>query len=114
MLYRNLLARETEELLRSYPADACVLMGGCDKTTPALLMGATSMDLPTIYIPAGPMLRGDWSGAVPGGSGKRRYSAEWRWGNITQEEGNGVENGIARAACRGVTAGSATSMTSAA
>ncbi|NBO85687.1 MAG: dihydroxy-acid dehydratase, partial [Burkholderiaceae bacterium] len=54
MLYRNLLAMETEELLRSYPADACVLMGGCDKTTPALLMGAISMNLPTIFLPAGP------------------------------------------------------------
>ena len=60
MLYRNLLAMETEELLRSYPADGAVLMGGCDKTTPALLMGAISMNLPAIYLPAGPMLRGNW------------------------------------------------------
>ena len=59
MMYRNLLAMETEELLRSYPADGCVLMGGCDKTTPALLMGAISMNLPAIYVPAGPMLRGN-------------------------------------------------------
>ncbi len=58
MMYRNLLAMETEEMLRSYPADGCVLMGGCDKTTPALLMGAISMNLPAIYVPAGPMLRG--------------------------------------------------------
>ncbi len=63
MMYRNLLAMETEELLRSYPADGCVLMGGCDKTTPALLMGAISMNLPAIYVPAGPMLRGNWRGA---------------------------------------------------
>ncbi len=53
MLYRNLLAMETEELLRSYPADGAVLMGGCDKTTPALLMGAISMNLPAIYLPGG-------------------------------------------------------------
>jgi dihydroxyacid dehydratase/phosphogluconate dehydratase len=68
MLYRNLLAMETEELLRAYPADGCVLMGGCDKTTPALLMGAISMNLPAIFLPAGPMLRGDLQGR-PLGSG---------------------------------------------
>ena len=62
MLYRNFLAMETEELLRSYPADGAVLMGGCDKTTPALIMGATSMNLPAIFMPAGPMLRGNWRG----------------------------------------------------
>src|SRR3546814_7758367 len=66
MLYRNLLAMETEELLRSYPADGCVLMGGCDKTNPALLMGAASMDLPTIFVPAGAMLRGNWNGKTLG------------------------------------------------
>ena len=59
MLYRNFLSMETEELLRSHPVDACVLMGGCDKTTPGLLMGAISMDLSTIFFPAGPMLRGN-------------------------------------------------------
>src|SRR3954469_5713085 len=62
MLYRNLLAMETEELLRSYPVDGAVLMGGCDKTTPALLMGALSMNLPAIFMPAGPMLSGEWRG----------------------------------------------------
>ena len=73
MLYRNLLAIETEELLRSYPADGAVLMGGCDKTTPALIMGATTMNLPTIYMPAGPMLRGNWRD-VTLGSGRDRKS----------------------------------------
>ncbi len=68
MLYRNLLAMETEEALRSLPIDGAVLMGGCDKTTPGLLMGAISMDLPAIYLPAGPMLRGNWNGQ-PLGSG---------------------------------------------
>ena len=58
MLYRNFLAMETEELLRSHPIDGAVLMGGCDKTTPGLLMGAFSAGLPCIYLPAGPMLRG--------------------------------------------------------
>src|SRR6478752_1599722 len=64
MLYRNLLAMETEELLRSYPIDGAVLMGGCDKTTPGLLMGAESMDLPALFMPAGPMLRGNWGGTT--------------------------------------------------
>src|SRR6187401_1879690 len=62
MLYRNFLAMETEELLRSHPIDGAVLMGGCDKTTPGLLMGAISMNLPAIFMPAGPMLRGNWRG----------------------------------------------------
>src|SRR5262249_56696318 len=66
MLYRNLLAMEAEELLRSHPIDGAVLMGGCDKTTPGLIMGAISMGLPSIYVPAGPMLRGNWAGQVLG------------------------------------------------
>ncbi|MGH9066951.1 MAG: dihydroxy-acid dehydratase, partial [Acidimicrobiales bacterium] len=73
MLYRNLLAMETEELLRSYPADGAVLMGGCDKTTPGLVMGATSMDLPFVYLPAGPMLSGRARGQVVGSG-----TAMWR------------------------------------
>jgi dihydroxyacid dehydratase/phosphogluconate dehydratase len=64
MLYRNMLAMETEELLRAYPADGAVLMGGCDKTTPAMIMGAVSVNLPIIYMPAGPMLRGNSVGKV--------------------------------------------------
>src|ERR1700740_1701470 len=70
ILYRNFLAMETEELIRSHPVDGVVLMGGCDKTTPALLMGATSMNIPAIYLPAGPMLRGNWKGRTLG-SGSR-------------------------------------------
>ena len=90
MLYRNLLAMETEELLRSYPADGCVLMGGCDKTTPALLMGAISMNLPAIFMPAGPMLRGDWRGGTLGsGSDVWKYWAELRAGNITEDTWRG-------------------------
>ncbi len=64
MLYRNLLAMEAEEALRSYPADGAVLLGGCDKTVPALLMGAASANLPAIFVPAGPMLRGNWRGQI--------------------------------------------------
>jgi dihydroxy-acid dehydratase len=115
MLYRNLLAMETEEILRSYPADGCVLMGGCDKTVPALLMGAISMNLPTIFVPAGPMLRGDWNGVVLGsGSDTWKYWAELRCGNITSEDWNGIENGIARSPGHCMTMGTASTMTSAA
>src|SRR4051794_41807727 len=66
MLYRNLLAMETEELLRSYPFDGAVLLGGCDKTTPALVMGAISAGLPFAFVPAGPMLRASWRGGTLG------------------------------------------------
>ena len=97
MLYRNLLAMETEELLRSYPADGAVLMGGCDKTTPGLMMGALSMGLPMIYMPAGAMLRGNWHGQTLGsGTDAWKYWAELRAGNITEEDWAGVEAGIAR------------------
>jgi dihydroxy-acid dehydratase len=114
MLYRNLLAMETEELLRSYPADGCVLMGGCDKTTPALVMGALSMNLPTIFVPAGPMLRGDFRGEYLGsGSDVWKYWAELRAGNITEQDWQGVEEGIARSPGHCMTMGTASTMTSA-
>jgi dihydroxy-acid dehydratase len=114
MLYRNLLAMETEELLRSYPADGCVLMGGCDKTTPALVMGAIAMDLPTIFMPAGPMLRGDYRGEYLGsGSDTWKYWAELRAGNITPDDWQDVENGIARSPGHCMTMGTASTMTSA-
>jgi dihydroxy-acid dehydratase len=115
MLYRNMLAMETEELLRSYPMDGCVLMGGCDKTTPALIMGALSMNLPSIYLPAGPMLRGDFKGQFLGsGSDTWKYWAELRAGNITEEDWQGVEDGIARSPGHCMTMGTASTMTSAA
>jgi dihydroxy-acid dehydratase len=115
MLYRNLLAMETEELLRSYPIDGCVLMGGCDKTTPALIMGALSMNLPTIFMPAGSMLRGDFKGEYLGsGSDTWKYWAELRAGNITEEDWQGVEEGIARSPGHCMTMGTASTMTSAA
>ncbi|MBA3477236.1 MAG: dihydroxy-acid dehydratase, partial [Lautropia sp.] len=114
MLYRNLLAMETEELLRSYPADGCVLLGGCDKTTPALLMGAITMDLPTIFVPAGPMLRGDYKGGVIGsGSDTWKYWAELRAGNITELDWQELEDGIARSPGHCMTMGTASTMTSA-
>ena len=97
MLYRNMLAMETEELLRSHPIDGAVLMGGCDKTTPGLVMGAISMDIPAIYIPAGPMLRGNWNGQQLGsGSDVWKYWTEKRAGNISDDEWSEIEGGIAR------------------
>ena len=114
MLYRNLLAMETEELLRSYPADGCVLMGGCDKTTPALVMGAIAMDLPSIFMPAGPMLRGDYNGGFLGsGSDTWKYWAELRAGRITEQDMNEVEDGIARSPGHCMVMGTASTMTSA-
>jgi dihydroxy-acid dehydratase len=113
MLYRNLLAMETEEMLRSYPVDGCVLLGGCDKTTPALIMGATSMNLPTVFVPAGPMLRGNWHGQFLGsGSDVWKYWAERRSGNIDQEAWQQIEEGIARSAGTCMTMGTASTMTS--
>ncbi|MDE2358052.1 MAG: dihydroxy-acid dehydratase [Betaproteobacteria bacterium] len=115
MLYRNLLAMETEELLRSYPADGAVLMGGCDKTTPALLMGAISMNLPAVFMPAGPMLRGDWRGRQLGsGSDVWKYWAEKRAGKLSDEAWEEIENGIARSQGHCMTMGTASTMTSAA
>jgi dihydroxy-acid dehydratase len=113
MMYRNLLAMETEELLRSYPADGCVLLGGCDKTTPALLMGAISMNIPAIYVPAGPMLRGNWHGQILGsGSDVTKYWSERRAGNIDLQAWTQIEDGIARSAGTCMTMGTASTMTS--
>jgi dihydroxy-acid dehydratase len=97
MLYRNFLAMECEELLRSHPIDGAVLMGGCDKTTPGLVMGAISMGVPAIYVPAGPMLRGNWRGRTLGsGSDVWKYWDEKRAGNIGEQEWSEIEGGIAR------------------
>ncbi len=113
MLYRNLLAMETEELLRSYPVDAAVLMGGCDKTTPALIMGATSMNLPAVFVPAGPMLRGNWHGKPLGsGTDAWKYWAELRAGNIDEHDWREVEDGSARSYGHCMTMGTASTMTS--
>ena len=113
MMYRNLLAMETEELLRSYPVDGAVLMGGCDKTTPGLLMGAISMNLPTIYVPAGPMLRGNWQGRLLGsGSDVWKYWDELRAGNISERDWEQIEEGISRSPGTCMTMGTASTMTS--
>ncbi|WP_160934895.1 L-arabinonate dehydratase [Teichococcus coralli] len=112
MMYRNMLAMEAEELLRSHPVDGAVLMGGCDKTTPGLLLGATSMNIPAIYLPAGPMLRGNWQGKILGsGSDSWKYWDELRAGKITDQDWLGVEGGIARSYGTCMTMGTASTMT---
>ena len=111
MMYRNMLAMETEELLRSHPVDGAVLMGGCDKTTPGLLLGATSMNIPAIFLPAGPMLRGNWQGHTLGsGSDSWKYWDELRAGKITEQDWLGVEAGIARSYGTCMTMGTASTM----
>jgi dihydroxy-acid dehydratase len=111
MLYRNLLAMDAEELLRGHPVDGVVLMGGCDKTTPALLLGAISMNLPAIYMPAGPMLRGNWKGKVLGsGSDAWKYWDERRAGKISDSDWVDVEAGIARSYGTCMTMGTAATM----
>jgi dihydroxy-acid dehydratase len=113
MMYRNFLAMETEELLRSYPVDGAVLMGGCDKTTPALVMGATSMNLPAIYLPAGPMLNSHWRDQTLGsGSDTWKYWDELRAGRITQADWQGIEDTIARSPGTCMTMGTAATMMS--
>ena len=111
MLYRNFLAMETEELLRSHPIDGAVLLGGCDKTTPGLVMGAISMGLPAIYCPAGPMLRGNWRGkALGSGSDGWKYWDEKRAGKISEADWAEMENGIARSFGTCMTMGTAATM----
>ncbi|MGX9886030.1 L-arabinonate dehydratase [Streptomyces sp. NPDC002276] len=115
MLYRNLLAMETEELLRSYPVDGAVLMGGCDKSTPALLMGAASVDLPTVFVPAGPMLPGHWRNEILGsGTDMWKYWDDKRAGLIGDCEMTELESGLARSPGHCMTMGTASTLTAAA
>ena len=113
MLYRNLLAMETEEVLRCHPIDGAVLMGGCDKTTPALLMGAISMDIPTIYLPAGAALKARWGKETLGsGSDAWKFWAERCAGNLCDQSWCEIENAIARSAGVCMTMGTASTMMS--
>jgi dihydroxy-acid dehydratase len=115
MLYRNMLAMETEELLRSYPVDGAVLMGGCDKSTPALLMGAASADLPTVFVPAGPMLPGHWRNEVLGsGTDMWKYWDDKRAGLIGDCEMSELESGLARSPGTCMTMGTAATLMAAA
>ena len=114
MMYRNLLALEAEELIRSYPVDGVVLMGGCDKTVPGLVMGALSAGLPSIFLPAGPMLRGNWRGR-PLGSGTDvwRHWADRQAGLLDDAAWTEIEDGIARSPGHCMTMGTASTMTAA-
>jgi dihydroxy-acid dehydratase len=114
MMYRNLLSMETEEILRSYPIDGAVLMGGCDKTTPALLMGAASANIPAIFVPAGPMLRGNFRGqSVGSGTDMWRVWDDFKAGEATDCDLRELEEGIARSPGTCMTMGTASTMTSA-
>ncbi len=113
MLYRNFLAMETEELLRSHPVDGAVLLGGCDKSTPGLLMGAISMDLPAIYCPAGPMSNGYWRGTKVGaGTHTKKYWDELRAGSISAQDWVDLESRGVRSVGTCNTMGTASTMTS--
>ncbi|HEV7278065.1 MAG TPA: L-arabinonate dehydratase [Devosiaceae bacterium] len=113
MLYRNFLAMEAEELLRSHPLDGAVLLGGCDKSTPGLLMGAISMDLPVIFCPAGPMSNGQWRGKTTGaGTHTKKYWDELRAGTITPQDWVDLESRMTRSIGTCNTMGTASTMTS--
>jgi L-arabonate dehydrase len=113
MLYRNLMAMEVEEMIRSHPLDGVVLLCGCDKTTPAQLMGAASMDVPAIVVPGGPMLNGMWRNK-PIGSGTDVWKNwdERRAGRLSHEEWQEIEGSISRSAGHCMTMGTASTMTS--
>ena len=111
MLYRNLLAMETEEVIRCHPIDGVVLMGGCDKTTPALLMGAITANVPAIFFPAGPMLNARWKDQTLGsGSDAWKFWAERCAGNLCDGDWNEIENSIARSPGHCMTMGTASTM----
>ena len=113
MMYRNFLAMEVEELLRSYPIDGAVLMGGCDKTTPGVLLGAISMNLPCIYVPGGAMLRGHWRGETLGsGTDVWKYWDERRSGKLDTNSWLEIEDGIARSPGTCMSMGTAVTMMS--
>jgi L-arabonate dehydrase len=113
MLYRNLMAMDVEECIRAYPLDAVVLLCGCDKTTPAQIMGAASADVPAIVVPGGPMLRGMWKGKPIGsGTDTRRFWNGKRAGEITDEEWCEIERCISRSAGHCMVMGTASTMTS--
>ena len=111
MFYRNLTAMEVEETLRCHPIDGAVLMGGCDKTVPALIMGAASANLPAIFLPDGPMLKGNFAGKTLGsGTDAWKYWAERCAGNLCDDDWQAIEDGIARSPGTCMTMGTASTM----
>ena len=113
MMFRNLMAMDVEECIRAYPLDAVVLLSGCDKTTPAQLMGAASADVPAIMVPGGPMLRGIWRGnEIGSGTDTRKAWNEKRAGRLTDEQWCEIEACISRSAGHCMVMGTASTMTS--
>lgn len=113
MLFRNLMAMDVEECIRANPLDAVVLLCGCDKTTPAQIMGAASAGVPAIVVPGGPMLAGEWRGQKLGsGTDGRKLFDRYRTGRITEEEWAEVEGCIARTSGHCTVMGTASTMTS--
>ncbi len=113
MMYRNMLAMEVEELIRANPVDGAILLGGCDKTVPAMIMGAASAGLPFIFVPAGPMLRGNWRGRTLGsGTDTSKAFSELRAGTMSQEDFTSMEEGSARSYGTCMTMGTASTMAS--
>jgi dihydroxy-acid dehydratase len=111
MLYRDFLAMEVEEVIRCHPIDGVVLMGGCDKTTPAMLMGAITMGLPAIFLPAGPMLNGRWRGELHGsGTDTMRYFLEMKAGRVSKESFSEMEDSGARSPGTCMAMGTASTM----
>jgi dihydroxy-acid dehydratase len=111
MLFRNLMAMEVEETLRANPLDAVVLLSGCDKTTPAMLMAAASVDLPAIMVTGGPMLNGKFRGSnVGSGTHVWRFEQEYAAGRMTQEDLHAAETGMARSCGHCMTMGTASTM----
>jgi len=111
MLWRNMVAMATEEMIRANPVDGVVLLGGCDKTIPALLMGAASVNLPAIVVPGGPMLNGTFKGERLGcGTGVWKFSEEVRAGKMSQEEFNNSERSMIRSKGHCNTMGTASTM----
>src|SRR6516162_1395786 len=113
MMFRNLMAMDVEESIRANPLDAVVLLCGCDKTTPAQLMGAASADIPAIVVPGGPMLVGEWRGQRLGsGTDGKKIFDEYRTGRLSNEEWSQVESCIARSTGHCAVMGTASTMTS--
>lgn len=113
MLFRNLLAMDVEESIRAYGIDGVVLLGGCDKTTPGQLMGAASVDLPSIVVSSGPMLNGKWKGKdIGSGTDVWKFSEAVRAGEMTLQDFMAAESGMSRSKGVCMTMGTASTMAS--
>src|SRR5260370_40117697 len=113
MLYRNLASMDVEESIRGNPMDGVILLVGCDKTTPALLMGAASCNLPALAVSGGPMLNGRFRGKnIGSGTGVWQMSEEVRAGTMTQEEFTEAESGMNRSRGHCIAMGTASTMAS--